>query len=119
MTDVKLAEVGAGGRGDLYWVDGLLGTVSADAEVLQQIWVVLSTGRGEWLFDTEAGFGYKQLVGQRGFDKVLIEGEVRRVLEPIVGADGIRAIELEHDPELKTLTITVDSVYGVTEVTVV
>ena len=51
MTDVRLDSTD-----DLYWVDGLLDTVTGDDEILQRVWIALNTGLGEWIFDILFGF---------------------------------------------------------------
>lgn len=116
MTDIKLSNLGNGALGDLVWDNGEIATVDGDDEILQRIWIALNTGRGEWAFDTDFGFPYRQLTERRGVDKVLIEGMVRTVIEPITGPESIRKIEVSHDPLTKLLTISVDTIYGIVEV---
>lgn len=116
MTDIKLTHNSDGSYGDITWTNGEIDTVTDEEEILQRVWIALNTGRGEWAFDTDFGFPYRQLTERRGVDKVLIEGMVRSVIEPITGAESIRAIEIEHDALTKVMTITVDTDYGIVEV---
>lgn len=107
MTDVLLDDTG-----DLYYKDGLIDTVDGDEEILQRVWIAMNTGLGEWAFDTAFGFPYKQFTSTRGVPELLIEAATRAVVEPITGDGSIRDIEILHDPVLKELTVTVDTIYG-------
>lgn len=110
MTDVLLDSTN-----DLYYVDGLIDTVEGDDEVLQRVWIALSTGLGEWAFDILFGFAYLLIASSRGVSDLIIEGAVRAVVEPITGAGSIRAIEIVREPEISKVTITVDTIYGEVE----
>lgn len=107
MTDVLLDSTG-----DLYWVDGLLGTVTGDGEILQRANIAINTGLGEWAFDILFGFPYLQVTGERGVTDMFIEAAVKLLLEPIIGVGSIKEITIVREPEIKKATITVDTIYG-------
>ena len=108
MTDILLDATG-----DLAWSEGLISTVEGDDEILQRLWIALSTGLGEWAFDTSFGFPCKQVIARgKPLDRTFVEGAIRAVAEPIVGTGGITAINIVHDAPTQTLTISVDSIYG-------
>ncbi len=107
MTDVRLDSTH-----DLYWVDGLLDTVTGDDEILQRCWIALNTGLGEWAFDTLFGFPYLQITGERGVTDMFIEAAVKLLLEPIIGVGSIKEITIVREPEIQKMTITVDTIFG-------
>ncbi len=113
MTDVQLDDTH-----DLYYVDGLLGTVEGDDEILQRVWIALNTGLGEWAFDTLFGFPYLQITGERGVTDMFIEAAVKLLVEPITGAGSIKAISIVRDPAAQKATITVDTIFGEVEAVV-
>ena len=113
MTDVRLDSTL-----DLYWVDGLLGTVTGDDEILQRATIALNTGLGEWAFDTLFGFPYLQVTGVRAVTDMFIEAAVNLLLEPILGAGSIKEITIVRVPETKSATITVDTIFGEVQVVV-
>jgi len=112
MTDILLDAAG-----DIAWDNGLVSTVSGDDEKVQQLWIHLSIGLGEWAFDTEAGFPYRAATSERGVPDTVLEGWVRRVTDKVLGEGSLIACDISLDPATKVLTITADTVYGPVTVT--
>ena len=112
MTDVLLDATG-----DLYWVNGETDTVSGDDELLQRLWIALSTGLGEWAFDTTLGFPYREITQTRPASDDLIKARVRYVCDRVLGDGATVAIEVTRDAATQSVTIDVDCDYGAIQVT--
>jgi len=106
--------------GDLVYSGGELSTVTGEDELQQSLLIAMSTSRGEWLFDTDAGVAYVGTVRGRPADLARAGAEFRRVAAGVDGVTDVEEVDLDLDETTRTLTVTVtvSTIYGDVTVTV-
>jgi hypothetical protein len=111
---------------DIWYENGLIDSVSDSSvdgvtdtsELQQSLKIAFLTGLGEYAFDTDAGVGYREIVFVKPFDEVRVRAEMTRVALGREGVTEVKEIVIDTDFEIRhsTITLTLDTIYGITEV---
>lgn len=68
----------------------------------QTIQSVLSTNKGEWLFDEDEGIEFDKILGQKTIDENVIRSEIEQGIEQVDESMTIEEFECEYDKETRT-----------------
>ena len=111
--DLKLDEA----THDLAWSAGALQFVTEGDEIKQSIKIRLLMAQGEFLYDTDTGVPYLEVVMVRDPDLDTVANAFRAEILEVEGVESVPRIELDYDQAARTLTvdITVNTIYGSVE----
>lgn len=92
--------------GDLLIVNNEVSMVEGKELTAQTIQSVLSTNKGEWLFDPDEGIEFSNILGQRSnLDENIVRNEIEQGVEQVDSALTIDEFHCEFDARTRGLAV--------------
>ena len=80
--------------------------MTSDADLLRQtIQSVISTNKGEWLFDEEEGVEFDFILGIKEINEAIIKSEIQQALEQVDNTLAIDEFSYEYEKETRCLKV--------------